>query len=58
MSSLLTVRLVRHLPGIWVLLLTMWFAILFICATPLLGSYAMLVAAMSPVRPPSVSASR
>jgi len=44
--SLLTSRLVRYMPGVWVLLLTMWTAILFICATPLLGSYAFLAAAM------------
>lgn len=44
--SLLTTRLVRYVPGIWVLLLSMWVAILFICATPLFGSYGLLVAAM------------
>jgi MFS family permease len=44
--SLLTARLTRYIGGLWVVLLSLWAGIVFICITPLLGSYLLLQVAM------------
>lgn len=46
MFSLLTARLMRYMPGLWIVLLALWVGIILICITPLLGSYFLLMAAM------------
>ena len=44
--SLLTEKLVRYISGFWILLLSLWTGIVFICITPLLGTYLLLQIAM------------
>lgn len=44
--SLLTAKLVRYISGFWILLLSLWSAIVFLCITPLLATYVMLQIAM------------
>jgi predicted MFS family arabinose efflux permease len=44
--SLLTAKLVRYISGFWILLLSLWAAIVFLCITPLLATYLMLQVAM------------
>ena len=44
--SLLTTRLMRHIDGFWIVLLSLWIGILLVCATPLLGTYFLLQVAM------------
>jgi MFS family permease len=44
--SLLTEKLVRYISGFWILLLSLWAGIVFICITPLLGTYLLLQIAM------------
>ena len=44
--SLATARLMRYIPGFWVLLVSLWAGIVLICITPLLGSYAAILIAM------------
>lgn len=44
--SLLTAKLVRYISGFWILLLSLWAAIVFLCITPLLATYLMLQIAM------------
>ena len=44
--SLLTAKLVRYISGFWIMLLSLWTAIVFLCITPLLATYVMLQIAM------------
>jgi MFS family permease len=44
--SLLTAKLVRYISGFWIVLWSLWAAILLICITPLLGSYLVLMIVM------------
>lgn len=44
--SLLTAKLVRYISGFWILLLSLWTAIVFLCITPLLATYVLLQIAM------------
>jgi MFS family permease len=44
--SLLTEKLVRYISGFWILILSLWLGIVFICITPLLGTYLLLQIAM------------
>ena len=44
--SLLTAKLVRYISGFWIVLLSLWSAIVFLCITPLLATYVMLQIAM------------
>lgn len=44
--SLFSARLSRYVPGLWIVLLSLWAGIILICITPLLGSYLLLVIAM------------
>jgi MFS family permease len=44
--SLGTARLMRYIPGFWVLLVSLWAGIVLICITPMLGSYAAVLVAM------------
>jgi MFS family permease len=44
--SLVTSRLMRHIGGLWIALVSLWAGILLICATPLFGSYFLLQMAM------------
>jgi MFS family permease len=44
--SLLTAKLVRYISGFWILVVSLWVAIILICITPLLGTYFLLLTAM------------
>lgn len=44
--SLLSARLTKYIPGLWIVLLALWAGILLVCITPLLGSYMLLMLAM------------
>ncbi len=44
--SLLTARLTKYIGGLWIVLLSLWVAMLLICATPLFGTYFLLQMAM------------
>jgi predicted MFS family arabinose efflux permease len=44
--SLLTARLLPYFSGLWIALLSLWAGVLFVCITPLLGSFLMLQVAM------------
>ncbi len=44
--SLLTARLTKYIGGLWIVLLSLWAAMLLICATPLFGTYLLLQIAM------------
>lgn len=44
--SLLTSRLMRYLGGLWIAALSLWAGVLFVCATPLFGTYFLLQMAM------------
>jgi MFS family permease len=44
--SLLTAKLVRYISGFWILLVSLWAGVIFICITPLLGTYVLLQVAM------------
>jgi MFS family permease len=44
--SLLAARLTRYVPGLWIVLLSLWFGIIMISITPLLGSYWLLMMAL------------
>lgn len=44
--SLLTEKLVRYISGFWILIASLWLGIVFICITPLLGTYLLLQIAM------------
>lgn len=44
--SLVAAPLVKYMSGLWILLISLWFAILLICVTPLLGTYFLLQVAM------------
>jgi MFS family permease len=44
--SLLTAKLVRYISGFWIMLLSLWAGIVFICITPLLATYVLLQGAM------------
>jgi MFS family permease len=40
--SLLTARLHQHVPGFWIVLMSLWVGTILLCVTPLLGSYLLL----------------
>lgn len=44
--SLATTRLMRYIPGFWVMLISLWAGIVLICITPLLGGYVAVLIAM------------
>lgn len=44
--SLFAARLVKHVGGLWIVLVSLWVAIVLICITPLLASYILLQIAM------------
>jgi MFS family permease len=44
--SLVSARLTKYIPGLWIVLLALWCGIILISITPLLGSYVLLVIAM------------
>ncbi len=44
--SLLAAPLSRYIPGLWIVLISLWIGIVLICITPLLGSYLVLMTAM------------
>jgi MFS family permease len=44
--SLLTTRLTKYIGGLWIVLISLWVAMLLICATPLFGTYFLLQMAM------------
>jgi MFS family permease len=44
--SLLTAKLVRYISGFWIMLVSLWLGIVFICITPLLATYVLLQIAM------------
>lgn len=44
--SLLTAKLVRYISGFWILVISLWIAIVLIAITPLLGTYFLLLTAM------------
>jgi predicted MFS family arabinose efflux permease len=44
--SLVSARLTKYIPGLWIVLLALWCGIILISITPLLGSYLLLVIAM------------
>lgn len=46
MVSLLTEKLVRYISGFWILVVSLWTAIVFICITPLLATYLLIQIAM------------
>jgi MFS family permease len=46
MFSLATARLMRYIPGFWVLLVSLWAGIVLICITPVLGGYIPILIAM------------
>ncbi len=43
--SLASARLTNYIPGLWIVLLSLWTGIVLICLTPLLGSYFLLMLA-------------
>ncbi|MGE3246636.1 MAG: MFS transporter [Beijerinckiaceae bacterium] len=43
--SLASAPLTRYVPGLWIVLFSLWTGIIMICITPLLGAYALLVLA-------------
>lgn len=44
--SLLSARLTKYIPGLWIVLLALWAGIILICITPLLGTYFLLMVAL------------
>ena len=43
--SLASARLTNYVPGLWIVLLSLWVGIVLICITPLLGTYFLLMLA-------------